>query len=68
MGVIASAVRSTVLPRSANQRPGPDGADSVTRAAFRLRAGRSASYERRDRIMAMLGPVALLALLASWLA
>src|SRR6202011_2560982 len=37
------------------------------RVIFRLRAGRSASYERRDRIMAMFGPVNLLALLATWL-
>jgi hypothetical protein len=34
---------------------------------FRLRAGRSASYERRDRIMAMLGPVTLLTMLVTWL-
>jgi hypothetical protein len=64
--VIASALRSTVLPRSANAGLARTALRS-TRFVFRLRAGRSASYERRDRVMAMLGPVTLLTMLASWL-
>jgi len=39
----------------------------IVRAAFGLWVGRSASYERRDRIMAAYGPIALLTLLLSWL-
>jgi hypothetical protein len=65
VATLLSAVRSTMLPR---------GVRSViaavvyraTRVLFRLRAGRSPSYERRDRIMAMYGPVSLLLLLSTW--
>ena len=39
----------------------------VLRRVFRLRVGRSPSYERRDRVMAMYGPTALLVLLTVWL-
>lgn len=63
---LSSAIRSTVLPRGVQDVLSRVTTASV-RAAFRLRAGRSASYERRDRIMALLGPVSLLALLASWI-
>ncbi len=38
-----------------------------TRVVFRLRVGRSPSYEKRDRIMAMYAPAALIALLTVWL-
>jgi hypothetical protein len=61
-----SAVRSTILPRAAPNRLARASGNAV-RGAFRLWVGRSASYERRDRIMAMLGPVSLLALLTTWL-
>jgi len=66
LSAIASALRSTVLPRSANAGLART-ALRATRLVFRLRAGRSASYERRDRVMAMLGPVALLTMLVAWL-
>jgi hypothetical protein len=66
MAAIASALRSTVLPRNANAGLART-ALRATRLVFRLRAGRSASYERRDRIMAMLGPVTLLTMLVTWL-
>jgi hypothetical protein len=59
-------VRSTVLPRSTNAGLARTTL-RVTRLAFRLWVGRSAAYERRDRIMAMLGPMALLGMLATWL-
>ena len=62
VAAIGSALRSTVLPRSANSGLART-ALRATRLVFRLRAGRSASYERRDRIMAMLGPIALLTML-----
>jgi len=37
------------------------------RAIFDLRVGHRASYERRDRIMALYGPVSVLALLLTWM-
>jgi hypothetical protein len=63
---LVSTVRSTMLPRGVPTMIGR----FVTlglRVIFKVRAGRSPSYERRDRIMAMFGPVNLLALLAAWL-
>lgn len=66
MLTLSSAIRSTVLPRGVQDRLSRVTTMAV-RATFRLRAGRSASYERRDRIMALLGPVSLLALLGSWI-
>jgi hypothetical protein len=66
VGTIGSAVRSTILPRSANSGLARF-VSQVTRVLFRLRAGRAPSYERRDRIMALLGPIYLLNLLGSWL-
>jgi hypothetical protein len=66
VAAIASSLRSTVLPRSANAGLARTTL-RATRFVFRLRAGRSSSYLRRDRVMAMLGPVALLSMLATWL-
>lgn len=62
-----SALRTVVVPR---------GIPSVLagtvfvgiRIVFRAVAGRSPSYERRDRVEALYAPVALLALPATWLA
>jgi len=65
LATLLSAVRSTILPRAVRS--------SITRAVFvstrvlfALRAGRSPTYERRDRIMAMYGPTTLLLLLSTW--
>lgn len=66
MVAVTSALRSTVLPRSSNAGLART-ALRTTRLAFRLRAGRSPSYEHRDRVMAMLGPVSLLTMLVTWL-
>ena len=66
ISTILSAIRTTVLPRGTQSRISSTVVNTV-RAAFRFRARRSDTYESRDRIMAMLGPVALLAILASWL-
>jgi hypothetical protein len=66
IGTFLSAVRSTILPRGVQSLISRVPTQAV-RGTFRLWVGRSASYERRDRIMAMLGPLALLALLATWL-
>src|SRR5439155_19720204 len=62
---IGSAVRTVILPRGVPARL----ARLVfvpMRDLFRLRAGPSASYERRDRVMALYAPVSLLVLLATW--
>ncbi|MDQ2728752.1 MAG: hypothetical protein M3Y91_13035 [Actinomycetota bacterium] len=66
VGAVLSAVRSTILPRATQNRLSRLTILGV-RVAFRLRARRSSTYARRDRVMAMLGPVALLVLLFTWL-
>jgi len=63
---LLSAVRSTNLPRAAQDRLARLSLLAV-RALFRLRVGRSADYHRRDRVMAMLAPVTLLVLLSTWI-
>jgi hypothetical protein len=63
---LVSAMRSTMLPRGVQTFIGRR-VTLTLRLVFKLRAGRSPTYERRDRIMAMFGPVNLLALLATWL-
>ena len=63
---VVAAIRGTVLPRAVPSRINRVPAIAV-RSVFRFRANRSASYETRDRIMAMLGPISLLAQLATWL-
>src|SRR5579884_1390761 len=65
MMTLLSAVRSTILPRGVRS-PIAGIVYNVTRLLFRLRSGRSPTYERRDRVMAMYGPVALLLLLSTW--
>jgi hypothetical protein len=66
LGTVLSAVRSTILPRGVQNRINRT-VTATVRAAFRLRTKRWTSYERRDRTMAMLAPIALMALLATWL-
>jgi hypothetical protein len=63
---LLAAIRSIVLPRAVVSRINRVPVLTV-RALFRLRAERSSNYETRDRIMAMLGPISLLAQLATWL-
>lgn len=62
---VGSAVRTVILPRGVPSKL----ARAVflpTRAVFRLWAGPGATYERRDRVMALYAPVALLILLGVW--
>ncbi|HEX7353320.1 MAG TPA: hypothetical protein VF288_00620 [Mycobacteriales bacterium] len=61
-----SAVRTVILPRAVPTRLGRMTA-TVTRGAFRVLSGRTPSYERRDSVFALYGPVGLLNLQASWL-
>lgn len=63
---MTSAIKSTILPRAAQNRLLSLVVVGV-RLAFRARLRRAATYERRDRVMALLGPVTLIALLAIWL-
>jgi hypothetical protein len=64
-GTVGSAVRTVILPRAVASR--------LTRRVFRVVRGvfdfrvRHGSYERTDRIMALFAPVALLALLLTWM-
>lgn len=66
IGTIVSAVRSTVLPRATQARV-PAAAVRIVRAVVRIRSRGLSTYEERDRVMAMLAPVALLLTLVFWL-
>ncbi len=63
---VKSAIRTFVLPRSA-----PDVVTAIVfrtiRWVFGLRVNRLTTYESRDELMAYFAPVALLALLPTWL-
>jgi len=62
---VGSAVRTVILPRGVPAKLGRF-VFVTLRSVFRLWAGPSATYERRDRVMALYAPVGLLALLATW--
>jgi hypothetical protein len=62
---LGSAIRTVILPRAVPARISR--VVFVTmRRVFTIRAGPKASYERRDRVMALYAPVSLLSLLATW--
>lgn len=62
-----TAIQTYVLPRSANTALSRLTFQAVL-AVFRLRLRRVATYEQRDRIMAMFAPTALLTTPVVWLA
>jgi hypothetical protein len=64
---IGSAVRTMIVPRGIPAALGRAIFVSV-RVVFRAMAGRSPTYERRDRVMALYAPVALLTMPVVWLA
>jgi hypothetical protein len=64
---LLSAIRAVVLPR-ATQGIVPKLAVRVVRTVLTVRARRLVAYDERDRIMAMLAPVALVLMLVTWLA
>ena len=66
LGTLGSAVRTVVLPRGIPAKLNGM-VFLVVGGLFRLRLRRSASYERRDAVMAGFAPVALLALVVVWL-
>ena len=65
--VLDAAVRTFVLPRAAPVRL-TRWIASFNRRIFRLVGREAHSYERRDKVMAMYGPITLLTLPAVWLA
>ena len=66
MATFGSAVRTVVLPRGIPARL-TRVVFLAMRQVFRLRAGRRASYEKRDRVMALYAPASLLVTLLVWL-
>ena len=65
ISVLGSAIRTVILPRAVTSKLLRAIARSL-RVLFRARSGRSASFERRDAIMAMFAPIVLITLLAAW--
>ena len=63
--VLASSVVTIVLPRGVRSRIGRTVFVSM-RLLFKLRVRSSTSYETRDRVLALYGPLSLLVLLGSW--
>ena len=66
VATVLSAVQAVVLPR-ATQNAIPAMTTVAVRSVLRLRTRRAASYDDRDRVMAMLAPVALMLMLVTWL-
>ena len=66
VATFGSAVRTVVIPRGIPARLSRFVFFQMRRL-FRLRARPKAPYEKRDRIMALYGPVSLLVLLVTWL-
>ncbi|HYT78915.1 MAG TPA: hypothetical protein VEQ37_06615 [Actinomycetota bacterium] len=66
IATFGSAVRTVILPRGIPAKLGRVVFISM-RSLFRLRIGRNASYERRDRVMAAYAPTSLLMLLVVWI-
>lgn len=62
---LGAAIRTVVLPRGVPSRLARV-VFLTMRRLFGLRAGRRASYERRDAVMALYGPTSLFALLLAW--
>ena len=66
LATFASSVRTVILPRGTPARLART-VFLLMRSLFNIRIGSGASYERRDRIMAIYAPLSLLSLLAAWL-
>jgi hypothetical protein len=66
VATFGSAIRTVILPRGIPARLGRF-VFVAMRRLFRLRAGRTSSYEKRDRAMALYAPVTLLVLLLVWI-
>ena len=66
VATFGSAIRTVILPRGIPARLGRF-VFVAMRKLFRLRAGRSSSYEKRDKAMALYAPFTLLVLLLVWI-
>jgi hypothetical protein len=66
LGTLGSAVRTVVLPRGVPARLSSL-VFVVLGRLYRLRIRRTATYERRDRVMAGFAPAALMLLVVEWL-
>jgi hypothetical protein len=64
--VLDSALRTFVLPRGAVVRL-TRGVSVAVRALFRARLHFAKTYEARDRVMALYGPIAMFALVVVWI-
>ncbi len=67
LGTLGSAMRTVVLPRGMPAHLAA-AVFATVRRLFELRLRRSASYDRRDQVMAPYGPTSLLLLALVWLA
>ena len=67
VGTAGSLVRTLILPRGLTSRLAVFVGRKVVWKSFLLVANRFESYESKDRILALSGPVSLLALLVTWL-
>jgi hypothetical protein len=65
IGILGSSIRVVLLPRGVRGRWARTVFITV-RLLFKLRIWRRTSYEVRDRLLSFYGPLALLALLATW--
>jgi hypothetical protein len=64
-GALGSSIVTVVLPRGVRSRLGR-AVFLVMRVLFKVRVRSSSSYETRDRVLALYGPLSLLVLLATW--
>jgi hypothetical protein len=66
VATLASSLKTVILPRGVQSRLSRVIFLSL-RNLFDLAAGRDATYERRDEVLSLYGPLSLLALLATWI-
>jgi hypothetical protein len=67
LGTAGSLVRTLILPRGLTSRLSAFVERGLVWKSFLFVANRFESYETKDRILALAGPVSLLALLVTWL-
>jgi hypothetical protein len=67
VGTFGSLVRSLIVPRGVSSKLSVLIGRGIVRKTFLFVAKRFKSYETKDRILALSGPMSLLALLLSWL-
>lgn len=68
IGTTGSLIRTLVVPRGVSSRLSVFVGRNIVRRTFVFIADRFDSYEPKDKILALSGPISLLTLLLSWLA